>query len=99
MGFKAFIDPYAMRQIYSWGSITTAMAPIIILFSEKFGIPLFKSKKYKILIILINIIALYLTASRTYYFIFIVFLFIFLYKINKIKLVLTGLIMAIVIIS
>lgn len=98
LGFKAFMDPYAMRELYTWGSITTALTPIIILFSEKYGIVLLKNRKSKILIILINLIALYLTASRTYYFIFLVFLFIFLYKINKRKLALIGTIMAIVMI-
>jgi O-antigen ligase len=92
------MDPYAMRELYTWGSITTALTPIIILFSEKYGIVLLKNRKSKILIILINLIALYLTASRTYYFIFLVFLFIFLYKINKRKLALIGTIMAIVMI-
>jgi len=78
LGIKIFGDPYAMREIMWWGSITSVAAIFIVLFSEKHGIILFKRKWAKHLIVAVNACALYFTASRTYYLVFLIFLFVFL---------------------
>ena len=78
LGLKIFSDPYTMREITWWGSITSIAAIFIVLFSEKYGIRLFKRKSLKYLIAAVNTCAVYFTASRSYYFVFLIFLFIFL---------------------
>ncbi|OGS71670.1 MAG: hypothetical protein A3F91_12450 [Flavobacteria bacterium RIFCSPLOWO2_12_FULL_35_11] len=82
LGFYVFLNPYEMREILSWGSITNVITLIIMFFSKKNGI-FFFNNFYRNLIIIINIIGLYFTASRTYYLLFIIFILIFLYKNNK----------------
>lgn len=85
-GFSAFTDPYSIRSFFSWGSITSVVAIILIFYSQKFGVNLIKNKKLKYFIGIVNLLALYFTASRTYYLMFIIFLLFFLYKTNKKKL-------------
>ncbi len=94
-GLKALINPYAVRELYAWGSITNVIALIIVLFSKESNIILFKKRKNRNIIAFINFLALYLTASRTYYLVFLIFLFIFLYNRNKKLTILTGTLFAI----
>jgi hypothetical protein len=77
MGLRIFGDPYAMREIMRWGSISSITAIFIVLFSEKYGIMLFRRKWIKNIIVAVNTLALYFTASRTYYVVFLIFLFVF----------------------
>jgi hypothetical protein len=83
LGFRALAEPYEMRKLFLWGSITNVIAVFIVLFSQKYGVILYKKRIHKIILLAINILALYLTASRTYYVLFLIFLFVFLYKKNK----------------
>lgn len=83
LGFTAFLDPFEIRKLILWGSITNVIAVFIVLFSEQYGVLLYKTSIHKLSIVIINLVGLYLTSSRTYYLIFIIFLIIFLYKKNK----------------
>lgn len=89
-GLKVFINPYVMRELFAWGSITTVIALVLALFSKESGIILFKNQTNKNVIAGINLLALFLTASRTYYLVFLIFLFIFLFKKNKKMTILIG---------
>lgn len=82
LGFHVFLDPYEMREILPWGSITTVLTLVVLFFSRKSGIVLFDAI-YSQLIIIVNVIGLYFTASRTYYLLFFIFIFVFLYQNNK----------------
>lgn len=82
LGFHVFFNPYEMREILPWGSITTVITLVIIFFSRKNGIVLIDTI-YRQLIVVVNVIGLYFTASRTYYLLFFIFIFVFLYQNNK----------------
>lgn len=83
IGLSSFINPFSIRELLPWGSITSVITVFALLFSEKFGIILIRNKKIKYFLIGVNLLATYFSASRTYYVIFLVFIFIFLYKNNK----------------
>jgi hypothetical protein len=83
LGFKALEDPFEMRKLLMWGSITNVISIFVVSFSERYGVFLYKSKGVKFFLVVINLLGLYLTSSRTYYLIFIFFLMIFLWKKNK----------------
>ena len=82
LGFYVFLNPYEMREILPWGSITTVITLVVLFFSRKSGIILVNTT-YRQLIVIVNLIGLYFTASRTYYLLFFIFIFVFLYQNNK----------------
>jgi hypothetical protein len=97
-GLNSFVDPYAIRAFFPWGSIASVFSVFIILFSGKFGIILIKNKKFKYFLFGVNLIAIYFSASRTYYYIFIVFAIVFLYHYSK-KLIMLFIVLSIFIYS
>jgi hypothetical protein len=97
VGFIAFISPYTeARFSVGSGSPACIFGLVIALFSEKFGIIVFRKKKWRILTIIINLIAIYLFASRTFWFILLIFILLFSVKTLKKS---TWLIMGVVFLS
>lgn len=93
LGFYVFLNPYEMREILPWGSITTVITLVVLFFSRKSGIILVNTT-YRQLIVIVNLIGLYFTASRTYYLLFFIFIFVFLYQNNKKIFLLFGIVTA-----
>jgi len=77
-GFSAFLSPYEKaRFVVGSGSPVSIFALVISLYSEKFGIKLFRTSIEKIIFIIINLVAVYLFASRTYWMVLLIFILIF----------------------
>jgi hypothetical protein len=80
-GFIAFISPYTeARFVVGSGSPACVLSLILGIYSDKFGLSLYKNATSRWFSILINLIAIYLFASRTYWVMLFLFIIIFSLK-------------------
>jgi hypothetical protein len=84
VGFKAFISPYTeARFSVGSGSPACVLSLVIGLYSEKFGLKIFKNSKARLMTIIINLIAIYLFASRNYWVMLFLFILFFSFRVMK----------------
>jgi|WetSurMetagenome_2_1015567.scaffolds.fasta_scaffold44862_3 hypothetical protein len=82
VGFSAFLSPYEKaRFVVGSGSPASILGLVISLYSEKYGIKVFRTSFEKIIFIIINLVAVYLFASRTYWIVLLIFIIIFNIKV------------------